>query len=165
MRLRPYTAQDCAEIIRLFQNTVHTVNRADYNEEQLNAWADGQVNSEVWNRSFLEHCTLVAVEQAEPVDGGGPKEIIVGFGDIVPETGYLDRLYVHHAYQRRGIASALCDALEAAASGQNITVHASITAKPFFLARGYEVVRQQKVKRKDVELTNFVMKKWLVRNV
>lgn len=159
MKLRPYTAQDCAEIIRLFHNTVHTVNRADYNEEQLNAWADGQVNPEVWNRSFLEHYTLVAV------DGGGPGEIIVGFGDIALETGYLDRLYVHHAYQRRGIASALCDALEAAASGQNITVHASITAKPFFLARGYEVVRQQKVKRKDVELTNFVMKKWLVRNV
>ena len=48
---------------------------------------------------------------------------------------YLDRLYVHKDYQRRGIASAICDALEASMPGKPITTHASITAKPFFLQR------------------------------
>lgn len=153
MKLRAYRAQDCAEIIELFYTTVHTVNREDYSEEQLNAWADGKAEPKSWDNSFQEHYTLVAAEETE--DG----EIIVGFGDIVPETGYLDRLYVHHAFQNRGIASAICDSLEAAVTGKSITVHASITAKPFFQHRGYVVHRQQQVERNGVWLTNYVMRK------
>ena len=153
MKLRAYRTQDCAEIIELFYTTVHTVNRKDYSEEQLNAWADDKADPKWWDRSFQEHYTLVATEETE--DG----EIIVGFGDIVPETGYLDRLYVHHAFQHCGIASAICDRLEAAVSGKSITVHASITAKPFFLHRGYVVQRQQQVERNGVWLTNYLMRK------
>ena len=40
-----------------------------------------------------------------------------------------------------------------------VTTHASITARPFFEARGYRVVRQQQVERQGVALTNFVMEK------
>ena len=55
---------------------------------------------------------------------------LVGFGDI-DKTGYLDRLFVHADYQRKGIATAICNQLEQAVQG-NITTDASITAKPFF---------------------------------
>ncbi len=41
------------------------------------------------------------------------------------------------------------------------TVHASLTARPFFEARGYEVIRDQRVLRRGVILTNFVMEKRL----
>ena len=37
-----------------------------------------------------------------------------GFADMDAD-GYLDRLYVHKDYQGRGVATALCDALEQAA--------------------------------------------------
>lgn len=40
-----------------------------------------------------------------------------------------------------------------------MTTHASITARTFFEARGYRVVRQQQVERQSVALTNFVMEK------
>ena len=40
-----------------------------------------------------------------------------------------------------------------------ILVNASITAKPFFERRGYRVVREQQIERKDVILTNFAMEK------
>ena len=83
---------------------------------------------------------------------------IVGFGDM-DETGYLDRLYVHKDYQGQGVASAICDELERFAAGKTITTHASITAKPFFLHRGYRVVRKQEVIRRGVALTNLVMEK------
>lgn len=56
--------------------------------------------------------------------------IIVGFGDI-DNTGYLDRLYVHKDYQNQGIAKAMCDKLEQHNAYNEITTHASITAKPF----------------------------------
>ena len=126
------------------------MNAQDYTQEQLDAWATGEVDLQAWNESFLAHKTIIAVENGE----------IVGFGDM-DERGYLDRLYVHKDYQRQGIASAICDELERFAAGKTFTTHASITAKPFFQHRGYCVVRQQEVIRRGVALTNFVMEKQL----
>ena len=148
MTLRDYTKTDCAELAELFYDTVHTVNAKDYTQEQLDAWATGKVNLEAWNESFQAHHTVVA-----EMDGK-----IVGFGDM-DETGYLDRLYVHKDYQRRGVAAAICDALEQRTKAAEFTTHASITARPFFEKRGYTVAREQQVERGGVWLTNFVMKK------
>ena len=78
---------------------------------------------------------------------------------ILDESGYLDRLYVRKDYRRQGIASAICDELERFADRKTVTTHAFITAKPFFLHRGYRVVRKQGVIRRGVALTNFVMEK------
>ena len=72
-----------------------------------------------------------------------------------------DRLYVHKDHQRKGIAAALCDALEAAAKPGRIYTHASLTARPFFLARGYKELRRQTVERLGVKMDNFVMEKRL----
>ena len=146
MLIREYIPSDCEQIAELFYQTVHTVNVKDYPLEQLSVWASGNVDLSVWNKSFLEHNTLVAIENS----------IIVGFGDI-DSTGYLDRLYVHKDYQKQGIASALCDKLENGFT--KITTHASITAKPFFLHRGYKVVKEQQVERNGISLTNYVMEK------
>lgn len=147
MQLRRYKQSDCRELAELFYNTVHTVNAADYNNEQLNAWATGHVDLEAWNKSLLEHYSIVAVDNG----------IIVGFGDI-DQTGYLDRLYVHADYQGRGIATAICNKLEQSVSGKMVT-HASVTAKPFFEKRGYKVIKEQSVERQGVFLTNYVMEK------
>ena len=148
MEIRQYQPADCREMAELFYDTVHTVNARDYTPAQLNAWATGQVDLEQWNRSFLEHLTLVAVMNGR----------IVGFGDMAAD-GYLDRLYVHRDFQRRGIAGALCDALEAAVPARPVVTHASLTARPFFEARAYRVVRRQEVMRAGVLLANFVMEK------
>ena len=147
MQLRRYKQSDCRELAELFYNTVHTVNAADYNNEQLNAWATGHADLEAWNKSLQEHYSIVAVD----------KGIIVGFGDI-DQTGYLDRLYVHADYQGMGIATAICNKLEQSVSGKIVT-HASVTAKPFFEKRGYKVIKEQSVERHGVFLTNFVMEK------
>ena len=132
----------------LFYNTVHSINAKDYAEEQLNVWATGRVDLQQWNLSFLKHKTIVAIENDE----------IVGFGDI-DDSGYLDRLYVHKDYQGMGIASVICNELEDYVKGKSITTHASITAKTFFQQRGYRVVKEQKVIRQGIALTNYVMKK------
>lgn len=148
--LRKYLPSDVEALAELFYQTVHAVNAKDYTREQLDAWTTGSVDLEAWNRSFLEHYTIVAL-----IDGK-----ITGFGDIAP-SGYLDRLYIHKDHQGRGIASAICDALESAVDTKQITVHASITAKPFFLRRDYRIVKEQQVVRKGIFLTNFIMEKRL----
>ena len=53
-------------------------------------------------------------------------------------------------------ATAICDQLEQAVGG-SITTHASITARPFFEKRGYQVAKEQQVERQGIFLTNYVM--------
>lgn len=68
-------------------------------------------------------------------------------------------LYVHKDHQNEGIATAICNALEDSFKINHFTVHASITAKPFFENRGYCVIKKQQVLRHGVYLTNFAMEK------
>lgn len=150
MIIRKYLPSDCKHLMELFYQTVHSINAKDYTDEQLNAWATGNVNMEEWNRSLSEHFSLVAMK-----DG-----MIAGFGDI-DRTGCLDRLYVHKDYQKQGIATAICDKLEHAFGVSKITTYASITAKPFFLHRGYTIIKEQQVIRSNVPLTNYIMEKRL----
>ena len=152
--LRPYLPSDCAALAALFYETVHTVNAGDYSKEQLDAWADGQVNLEAWNKSFLVHHTYVAVQKSGAAAGGR----IIGFGDM-DASGYLDRLYVHREYQGQGVATAICDRLEQEIQTDAFSTHASITARPFFEKRGYTVVKAQQVVRKGVSIRNYVMRK------
>ena len=154
MYIRKYKTSDCDKMAGLFYNTVHSVNAKDYSDKQLEAWADGNVDLREWDRSFLQHTTLVSIENDE----------IVGFGDI-DSSGYLDRLYVHKDYQGKGAATAICDELERAVQGRNITTHASITARTFFEHMGYVVIRQQEVIRRGIRLTNFVVEKKTSGNV
>lgn len=149
--LTPYAPEDLPAALELFYDTVHRVCRADYDEARLAAWAPDLPDRERWQESLLAHDSLVA-----RMDGQ-----IVGFGDLDP-SGYLDRLYVRWDRQRQGIATALCDALEARAEELGcslVTTHASITARPFFAKRAYVLVRPQQVERSGQWLTNYVMEK------
>ena len=148
MVIREYRPEDLPVLAALFYDTVHAVCAADYTLAQLDAWAPADMDASAWAASLAAHHTVVAVE-------GGT---IVGFGDMT-ETGYLDRLFVHRDYQRRGVASAICSALEALVDVPCYTVHASLTARPFFERRGYTVTQRQEVERRGVKLPNFAMEK------
>ncbi|WP_324824202.1 GNAT family N-acetyltransferase [Sinanaerobacter sp. ZZT-01] len=153
MILRAYRPEDCAFMARLFYDTVHTINARDYTNEQLDAWATGDVDLNEWNHSLLENDTLIA-----EIDGK-----IVGFADM-EQTGYLNRLYIHKEYQRKGIAAALVNELEQRAKVKglfNFETDASITAKPFFEKQGYMVKTKQEVIRSGIILVNYKMTKFI----
>ena len=133
--------------IKLFYDTVHTVNAADYTSEQLDAWAPKDMDASVWDASLKRHYAVVAVEEGK----------IIGFGDIDAD-GYLDRLYVRAEYIGKGVGTAICDRLESAVRGNTVT-HASVTARLFFEKRGYVVVKEQQVERKGILLANYIMEK------
>ncbi|MFV0351765.1 MAG: GNAT family N-acetyltransferase [Oscillospiraceae bacterium] len=154
MLLKPYHKKDLCEIIKLFYNTVHFVNAADYTPAQLNAWAPASLNKEDWATSLAKNYTLVAWQNGQ----------ITGFADIEP-SGYLNRLYIHKDFQHKGIATLLTDALEEYAFSlgiKRVYTHASITAKPFFIKRGYHVKEQNQVKRGEQILINYTMEKQLI---
>jgi putative acetyltransferase len=153
--VRPYKPQDCKEIVKLFYDTVHTINLKDYNSAQLDIWAPEEIDVVRWNKSLSSNHTVV-------VESTG---IIVGFGNL-DETGHFDRLFVHKDFQGQGVATIIANELEKYARRQGIkviTIEASITARPFFEKRGYQVVKQQSIERKGQILTNFLMEKSLVK--
>lgn len=65
---------------------------------------------------------------------------ILGFGQIAPETGELEALYVAPEAAGHGVGSRLLEALEALAWGAGARVmmlDASLNAESFYQARGY----------------------------
>lgn len=146
MKLKEYTPSDLDDIIEIFEKSIIGTCRKDYADSQIQAWLSG-IDREKWNGTFLEHYSLLAYFDGKPI----------GFGDISKE-GHLNLLYVLPGFQHRGVATRICEELERNAK-YPILVEASITAKPFFLNRGYTVMKEQKVYRKGVALTNFRMKK------
>ena len=147
MKLRRYESKDLPEIADLFRETILTVNCRDYSQEQVEVWAKRWQNLLRRDEWFLRLFTLVAEQDGK----------IIGYGNI-DESGYLDHLYVHRNYQRQGVATALCEALEVH-TDCNVTVDASITAKPFFEQRGYKLLKENSVELGGIFLTNFTMVK------
>ena len=151
MLLRRFRPEDLPELADLLVDTIRRVNCRDYSPEQVRVWAAARDRLAGNPDFFLSLYTIVAAEDGK----------IVGYGNI-DDTGYLDHLYVHSEFQGQGIASSICQELERYAytmHAPKITVHASITARPFFEKRGYRVLREQQVERQGVLLTNYEMEK------
>lgn len=153
MYIRNYMKGDSQETAELFYNTVHTINKRDYTDDQIKVWAPENRDLKKWNDSFRDRKAMVAVEGNR----------IVGFCDIT-DFGYLDRLYVHSEFQGKGAGKALCREAEKYAAdygNETVEVYGSITARPFFESLGYVVVRDNEVIRDGISLKNFYMKKEL----
>lgn len=151
MNLREYHSEDCAEIMQLFYDTIHSVNAADYNQNQLDAWAPKEIDLAYWDNRLLHDHAVVA-----EMDG-----VIVGIGTL-KSAGYFDLLYVHKDYQRFGVATLIADEIERYFRDEGITTvttDSSITAKPFFENRGYAVLKKQSVETRGQFLINFKMQK------
>lgn len=153
MKLKLYNPNDLETIMELFYKSVHEVCANEYTLEQLDAWAPKDPDVLRWRNSLNKNHTITAV-----IDGK-----IVGFGDV-GETGYLDRLYVDKAYLHQGVASMILNNLEKYARAKGMTfmnTASSITAKPFFEAKGYQVLQEQIVERRGVRIKRFLMEKKL----
>jgi putative acetyltransferase len=153
MSLRCYLLTDLPAIIKLSHDTVHTINAQDYAPEELAVWAPENADTEKWALSLAKNYTIVAEHSG----------IIVGFGDLTA-AGIIDHLYVHKDYQARGFGYRILLALIEEAQRRRlpeITSAVSITALPFVLKLGAEIVEKQTVMRNGIALTNFLVRKKL----
>ena len=151
MEFREYKNTDLHAVMDLFYVTVHEVNKNDYSEEQLDAIAPKDANEYHWEKSLEKNHTIVVEED----------DNLIAFGNI-GKTGYLDRLYVHPDYLRKGIASKLVEELEEYAKKHGshvINVTSSITSKAFFESKGYAVIEEQINERRGERLLRYLMEK------
>ena len=151
MHIRPFTSDDLRSVVSLFTETVHRINCRDYTPEQIAVWAPRDTNWQRWQNRFAGLQTLVAE------DAGN----LIGFAAFTLQ-GYVDFLFVHHEYQRRGVGRALLTEVEAqlrVLEVRRVTTHASVTARPFFEAMGFVLLEQRWFEKDGVTLANFAMDK------
>ena len=154
MKMRLYHPHHAAALARLFTDTVHHINKSDYSPEQLAAWAPDPPDVEHWRGRLSGLIAFVAEHDSE----------IVGFATFEPD-GHLDHIYVHHRFQRQGVASMLYRRIEEEARSRGLSrIHteASITARPFFERVGFKVIAPQTVEHRGVAFTNYRMEKSLI---
>ncbi len=153
MIFRQATLEDLPAMKTLYRDTILTVCRKDYTEEQVRVWASSVNKEERWLDMAVNQFVLLAEIDHE----------LVGFGTL-RDHHYIDFFYVHKDFQGMGIASDILSRLlqEASAHGVKlITSDISITAKPFFRKNGFRVVAEQKNVRGDEILINYKMMKYL----
>ncbi|WP_338518918.1 GNAT family N-acetyltransferase [Erwinia aphidicola] len=152
VHLRQYQGADVDTVIVVFQTAVRIVAAPDYNPAQIAAWA--QVDRESWQKRLLDsHCWVASIEDK-----------IVGFGNVEFD-GNLDLMFTHPEYLRTGVASALLEKLEHAVITMalpEIFTESSVTAKPFFSRRGYQLLAAQQVQVRGQNFINYRMSKSLL---
>jgi len=151
--VRNYLPADIEAVIDLFRASVGMVARRDYTHEQVMAWAPDEIDRRSWAARYTSRRAWVAEIDSH----------VAGFSDLEPD-GHLDMMYAHPAYQGRGVATALLEQVEGAARGLGLArlyTEASITARPFFERRGFQLVTAQIVSKRGQDFMNYRMEKHL----
>jgi len=141
-------------IIRLINETVHTVCAKDYTKKELDTWAPGKFDTARFIKALSPCHNLVYVKES----------LIVGFISM-EKDGFINRLFTHKDYQRQGIASSLLKEAEkwAYRSGiREISLDSSKTAIDFYIKNGYRKSGISVIEKDGVIFRNTVMKKRLV---
>jgi GNAT superfamily N-acetyltransferase len=151
VELRLATPDDALTVARLFRDTVRTVNRGDYSEAQIDAWAPYQIDLEHFRALIAGSYFVVAVSAG----------MIVGFANLDGDD-YVDQLYVHKDLLRKKIATRLVAEIEResrARGAARLWTEASITARKFFERQGFAVLQAQRVTYNGQTFDNFAMEK------
>lgn len=149
MKFRNATLEDLPAMKALYRDTILTVCRKDYTEEQVNIWSSSANKEERWLDMVVNQYVLLA----------GIGDELVGFATL-RDHNYIDFFYVHKDFQGMGIAGELLRALIQKATEQGtmlLSSDISKTARPFFEKQGFKVVAEQENVRQDQVLINYKM--------
>ena len=149
IELRHATLNDLNEMQDLFVETIISTCSKDYNDEQINVWTSSVENKDRWRARITNQFFLVA-----EIDNK-----IVGYGSL-DNGNYLDFLYVHKDFLRKGIANLIYEKLKSESlrhGFDKLTSYVSKTARPFFETKGFKIIKENKNMMNGVEIINYHM--------
>ena len=149
--LRPYLPKDVPFLLRMTRGSITQLAQDEYSPGQIEAWVESFSDEAAFAARLAAGLTLVATIDGFPA----------GYA-MLKGKDEIDLLYVAPGLVRRGVASALVEALEKLAAARGATqlnAKASDVARPFFSARGYEPQSRNTVPLGDEWLGYTVMMK------
>jgi putative acetyltransferase len=153
MVIRRYNRGEESAVWMVFFAATHESNARDYHADLIERWAPHDKDMSQWADRLAQKNPFVAVVDEE----------IVGMAEIGPD-GFIDYFYIHPRWQDRGIGKALLATLEAEAAKLGVNVvsaNVSITAKAFFLSRGFRITEAKSNVILGHPAPNFRMQKTL----
>ncbi|MEH1934930.1 MAG: GNAT family N-acetyltransferase [Nostoc sp.] len=152
IKIRLAQPQDRNQIFDIQRDAIQILCSRDYNPEQIQA---------LLNYAELDQSQREGRKDIVFVAEIGEK--IVGFSAY--SRYWVNALYVHPQYVRQGIGTELLKAIESEACSQNVNtlaVCASITAKPFYEASGYQEFNKTYINSSSgIYIPCSRMQKWL----
>lgn len=150
--IRPFAESDAEALASLYVASVSALGPRDYSAEQVAAWLSRAPAEMLRQRAAGGSLVLVAADiEGRPV----------GFADLGPD-GHIGFLYCAPKVAGRGIGSALCDALEAAARSQKLKrvySEASEGARRLFLKKGFKVTARRDFEVDGIPIHNYAVEK------
>jgi len=134
MNIRRYKIGEEEEIWKLHHDTTREIIGKDYTRAQVEKWAPDQMEPD-WIERVRQRNPFIAEHDGK----------IVGFAEL-EANGHIDRFYCHHQWQRKGIGKLLYRAIEEDASRMKLALlfaEVILTAREFFLSRGFEIVKEE----------------------
>ena len=124
IKIRAFQQGDAASLRALFYHTVREINRQDYSQAQVEAWAPDEYDHEQWSSRISALKPFIAT-----IDNN-----IAGYTDL-QDDGYIDHFFCHKDYQGMGVGKTLMQQIVNSAKARGITrLHSQVskTAKPVF---------------------------------
>jgi putative acetyltransferase len=153
MEIRRYQRGEESAVWKVYCAATRESIARDYHPDLIERWAPQDQDMGQWTDRLTRKNPFVAV-----VDGQ-----IVGMAEIEAD-GFIDYFYVHPQHQGRGIGKALLAALELEATKSGVRLifaDVSVTARSFFLARGFCITEAKSNVILGYPAPNFRMQKRL----
>ncbi len=153
VEVRPYESKDLPSVIETYTTSIRCLAAPYYSPEQLAAWAPSPSDARRWQERLARLHTIVAESRGA----------VAGFASYTLE-GYLDFLFTHPTFARRGVASLLYGHVESAlraAGTPCISAHVSLAARPFFDRHSFQLDDEECVECRGAYLRRFAMHKQL----
>jgi putative acetyltransferase len=151
VQLRPYLPSDAARCADIFRASIEELASEDYSLEQCAAWAARADDLADFAKRLGAALTLIALVEGEPA----------GLASLKGADA-IDMIYVDPRFARRGVGTALLDALiklATARGAKTIAADVSDTARPLFERLGFQAQRRNLVELDQEWLANTTMTK------
>lgn len=134
--IRKAKTKDLLELQNVFSETIMETCKNEYSLNERKVWIKAMSEVEKWKKILKEEFFIVAELNGK----------IIGFSTL-KNHNYLNFMYVHKDFHRKGIAKQLYKSIKAKSieyGTEKLNADVSKTAKPFFEKLGFRVLKENR---------------------